>query len=174
MATFAEARQNGDMDDPLIPELVLRAGLDIARGAEFTFLITSGAGDVPSARLMQPFPPSDDFTVWLGTSPASRKAEELRVNPAATLAYQAADSTGYVSVRGVASLVTDAEARAAHWREDWQAFFPGGPTGDGYVLVQVVAHELEVVDFARGITPPPYGLKSATIVRDGADWRLRP
>lgn len=162
------------MDDPLIPELVLRAGLDIARGAEFTFLITSGTGDVPSARLMQPFPPSDEFTVWLGTSPASRKAAELRANPAATLAYQAADGTGYVSVRGVASLVTDVEARAAHWREDWQAFFPGGPTGDDYVLVQVVAHELEVVDFARGVTPPPYGLKSATIVRDGADWRLRP
>ncbi|MDQ1305019.1 MAG: hypothetical protein QG671_848 [Actinomycetota bacterium] len=162
------------MNDPLTPELVLRAGLAIARGAEFAFLITSGTGDAPTVRLMQPFPPSDDFTVWLGTSPASRKAAELRANPAATIAYQAPDGTGYVSVQGVASLVTDLEARAGHWREEWQAFFPGGPKGDVFVLVQLVAHRLEVADFARGITPPPYGLKSAAIVRDGAGWRFQP
>lgn len=57
VAIFDEARQSGSMDDPLTPELVLRAGLAIAQGAEFAFLITSGAGDVPTARLMQPFPP---------------------------------------------------------------------------------------------------------------------
>lgn len=65
---------------------VLAAARSTMRGKKYCLLITrSERGS--DARVLQPFPPEDDFTVWLGTSAGSRKVAQLRQNDAATLVY---------------------------------------------------------------------------------------
>lgn len=167
---------NSDSERELTADVVVGAALGIARSAEFAFLITSATtlGGEVSVRLMQPFAPDDDFNVWLGTSPSSRKVAELRADSTATLAYQGVDGAGYVSAVCDATIVTDGDARKAHWRDDWAAFFPGGAMGDDFVVLCLRARRLEVVSFAHGITPAPYGVKAAVVVREGTGWRLEP
>lgn len=167
---------SSDSTKELAADEVVGAALDIARSAGFAFLVTSAttSGGGVSTRLMQPFAPDDDFTVWLGTSPWSRKVAELRADSTATLAYQALDGAGYASAVCDATIVTDDDARKAHWRDDWTAFFPGGADGEDFVVLCLRARRLEVVSFTHGITPAPYGVKAASVVREGTGWRLAP
>lgn len=167
---------NSDTAKEFTADAVVGAALDIARSAGFAFLITSATtpSSGVSARLMQPFAPDDDFIVWLGTSPSSRKVAELQADATATLAYEAVDGAGYVSATCDATIVTDDDARKAHWRDDWTAFFPGGAGGDDFVVLCLRARRLEVVSFAHGITPTPYGVKAAVVVREGTGWHLAP
>jgi hypothetical protein len=60
----------------------------------------------------------------------------------------------------------DAEERF----EEWRAFFPAGPAGEDYVLLQVVPSRLEVLNFVRQVTPIPFGLRPAVLVRRGDGW----
>lgn len=54
----------------------------------------------------------------------------------------------------------------------WFAFFPDGPAGDDFVLLRFEPDRIEVWDASRRITPEPFGLCSASLVRVGGEWRL--
>ena len=54
-----------------------------------------------------------------------------------------------------------------YWRDDWQTFWPAGPSGRDYVPLQFTRERVEVLSFAAGIAPAPYGLRAAAAVRQG-------
>ena len=50
-------------------------------------LITIDEKGQPRARIMDPFPPEDQFVIWFGTNVQSRKVEEVYKNNKTTVNY---------------------------------------------------------------------------------------
>ncbi len=159
----------------MTPETLLGVVRKTLQAATYCFFITAGdEGGWPAARLMQPFAPQDDLTIWMGTSPASRKVRDVQQNHRVTLASMDMQENAYITMLGLASLEEDIGERQRFWRDAWSAFFPQGPTGDDYVLLRFVPERIEIMNFAQQITPPPVGLKPAVLLRSGEAWALLP
>jgi general stress protein 26 len=154
-------------------ESVLAAVRDIVEAAEYCFLVTRGRGGEANARLMQPFPPDKDLTICMGASPGSRKVREIECYWRVTLAYGHPEAGAYATLLGTATIGTDLEARRRCWREEFRAFWPGGPEAHDYALIEVRPSRIEVMHLDRGIAPAPYGLQPAVLERQDGGWVLR-
>src|SRR5512139_2438577 len=131
----------------------------ILKGSEYCFFVSHGEGGELHARLMQPFEPEGDFTLWFGAAPQSRKAAELKKNANATVAFMNPKNAGYASFVGTATLITDPSKRQQYWRADWTDLYPGGPVADDYVLIKFTPSRVEMMDFFHETQGRPYGLK---------------
>lgn|GEM_PF-1730284 len=153
-----------------MPDTLLEVATQIVRASRRGFLTTLSDGH-PRTRIVEPLVVEDDGTLWIGTSPASRKALDIGRCPEVTYAAEDRDTNAAACLYGEAELVDDPAVRAARWREHAArvapaeprtgVYFPGGPTGDDFVLVRLHPTAVEVIDFTRGIHPPPFGLRSA-------------
>ncbi len=110
---------------------------------------------------MDAFPPDENLVVWLGTNPISRKVREIRKNPRVALHYFDAASEGYVSISGIARIVTDPKEKARHWKEEWKGFYLDREKG--YVLIAIKPTKLEVVIVKKGITGDSKTWKPPTV-----------
>jgi general stress protein 26 len=154
----------------LTVEYVLEVAKHMITATEYCFLMTQGPAGQIHARLMQPFAPEEDITLWFGTSPRSRTVRDIQQHTQVTVAFHQAIAHAYVALGGAARIEDNLTARQQRWREEWRAFFPAGPTGEDYVLIQVVPSRLEVMSFVRQVTPAPFGLCPAVLVRRGNVW----
>lgn len=152
------------------PEPVLRAARATMRRKKYCLLVTAAGDGTARARVLQPFPPGPDLTVWMGTSPHTRKAAELRADPRATLVYQDDARAACVVLAGRVEQVEAVEERRRRFMPGWWAFWPDGPEGPDFVLLRFEPEALEVWDATRHITPEPFGLRSARLVRRGGTW----
>jgi general stress protein 26 len=148
---------------------VLRAARATMRRKKYCVLATAGQDGI-AARVLQPFPPGPDLEVWLGTSPRSRKAAQLRADPRATLIYEDDRRAACVVLSGRIELVEDLAERRRRFMPSWWAFWPEGPESADFVLLRFAPQAIEVWDASRGITPQPFGLRSARLVRSGQTW----
>jgi general stress protein 26 len=130
---------------------VIAAARDIMQTARYATLVSIGADGHPQARVIDPFVPEADFTIWVGTNRQTRKVGEIRANPRVTLLYFNADAGEFVTLIGTATLVDDAASKARHWKDEWVAFYPNGRTDESYMLIRIHPIRLEVVSPARGI-----------------------
>lgn len=149
---------------------VLSAARSTMRRKKYCLLITRSEHG-SDARVLQPFPPEDDFTVWLGTSIGSRKVAQLRHNDAATLVYQDDAKAACVVLVGRVRTVEEVEERRRRFMATWWAFFPEGPAGSDFILLRFEPERIEVWDSARRVTPPPFGLRSAAVAFTDGQWR---
>ena len=140
--------------------------------AEYCFFVTHGEGSEIQARLMQPFPPEADFTMWFGAAPSSRKAGEVKKNANGTVAIMNPKNAGYATFIGTATIVNDAAKKAQYWRADWTDLYPGGPDADDYVLIKFVPSRIEMMDFFHETQGRPYGLKPVGRQKSGSGWKL--
>lgn len=136
-------------------EQALATARAILLAARYATLATVSADGDPRARIVDPASPEDDFTIWIATNPRSRKVGELARSPRVTLLYFNAGGAEYVNVEGTATLVSNPDEIAEHWREAWTPFYPGGPLGRNVVLLRVVPSRLEIVSPARGFDTDP-------------------
>ncbi|AKU95130.1 pyridoxamine 5'-phosphate oxidase-related FMN-binding [Labilithrix luteola] len=150
---------------------ILRAARSTMRRKKYCVLATRSVEGI-GARVLQPFPPDDDFGVWLGTSPTSRKTEQLRADSTATLVYEDDGKAACVVLMGNVRIVDARAERVRRFMPSWWAFFPDGPEGDDFVLLRFEPHRIEVWDAARHITPEPFGLRSARLTRRDGTWTL--
>jgi len=150
-------------------EAVLSAARATMARKKYCLMATLGDTGV-SARVLQPFAPGPGLEVWLGTSPRSRKATELRVDSRATLSYQDDQKLACVVLAGRIEIVSELAERRRRFMPTWWAFWPDGPESDDFTLLHFVPEHLEVWDVTRGITPEPFGLKSARLVRRDEKW----
>lgn len=157
----------------LTTEHVLAVVKNTLQSAEFCFLIDVNTEGRANARLMEPFPPEDDLTLWFGTHPKSRKIEELKRDNHLTVAYQFPDELAYITLFGTGEIVRDEILRRQYWREGWESFFPGGPGGDHYVLIRFVPARIEIVNHKRQIfAQPEKGIQVPTLVKQDGEWVL--
>jgi len=140
------------------------------KAAEFCFLVTLSESGQPNARLMQPFEPEADLTIWFGTSPKTRKVQEIQRDNRVTLGYEYAPEGAYVTLIGTAQIEDDISKRRQYWRESFADFWPSGPESDDYVLIKFVPSRIELMNMAQEVAPAPYGLKPAILVRAGEAW----
>ena len=132
---------------------LMNAARAIMTTAKTCALITLDDKDRPMVRIMDPFLPESDFTVWLGTNPESRKVNQIKKNPNVTLYYLENDGLGYVVVHGIAQLVNDEGEKEKRWKTEWNAFYPNKP--NGYLLIKVSPESIEVLSNAHGIVGDP-------------------
>lgn len=156
----------------MTPERILELCRATIKTAHHCFMITQGEGGETHARLMQPFDPEEDLTIWFGASKSSRKVKEILLDNRVTLAFFDPHESAYVTLIGTGHLVADPAKKAAYWVSSWSEFFKGGHESEDYILVQFVPSRVEVMNFSQNITPEPYGLAPAVLVRKNGGWEL--
>lgn len=155
---------------PATAEGLLQVARETMTEARYCFLITLDDLGQPQARLMDAFEPEPDMTVWMATDVSTRKVRQLRHDPRATLAYDAGDGSGYVTLIGRVRLVDDLEERREHWKEGWEAFYPDGPADADYLLLRFRPSRIEVMHISKGVGAGPFA--PAILVREGATWTV--
>lgn len=160
---------------PPAADAVVALALDLLGAAPYGFLITHAVGaGAPHARLVQHVDLTDEVVLRFGTSPRSRKVDELMTHPRCSYAVEERSRFAALVAEGTARVVDDVEDRRAVWDHGFEAFFPGGPEGDDFVVVELAADRIEVLDFSGGIAPAPYGLVPAVAVRTPEGWAPAP
>jgi general stress protein 26 len=134
---------------------VIAAAKDIMQAARYGTLVTIGPDGQPQARIVDPFPPDSDLTIWIATNPLTRKVQEIRRDPRVTLLYFNPGTFEYVTVLGTAVLDADSLHRAAHWKPEWARLYRDQNRGEDYLLLRVRPSRLEVVSASRGMHNDP-------------------
>ena len=129
------------------------AAREIMTSAKTCALITLDEQGRPRVRVMDPFIPESDFTVWLGTNANSRKVDQIKNDPRVTLYYLKDDASGYVMIHGTAYLVNDQEEKDKRWKPEWEAFYPGNR--ETYLLIKIIPEWMELLSYPHGITGDP-------------------
>jgi general stress protein 26 len=132
-------------------ESILETAKLIMKAAKYCFLITLDESGHPTARIMDPFDPESAMKIWMGTNKNTRKVEQIKKDTRATLAYYDAESMGYVTLIGKARLVTDPMLKEKWWKEEWNAFYPGGKESEVYSLIEFSPFRIEVMDISRKV-----------------------
>jgi len=137
---------------------LLTAAREVITIAHFCDLITLDETGAPRSRVMDPFAPDSNLTIWLGTNRISRKVTQIENDPRVTLQYFSAPDGAYVTIAGTAELVDDPAEKETHWKDAWNAFYPDR---SAYLLIKVKPQWLELVSARHGIrsdkvtwTPP--------------------
>ena len=128
---------------------LMTVAMEIIKQANNCALISLDAEGTPRVRIMDPFKPDNDFVVWFGTNPQSRKVKQIQNDSRVTLYYTAADNSGYVSILGDAQIIDNPEEKEKHWKEKWKDFYPNYP--EGYVLIKVTPKSMEVISITHNI-----------------------
>jgi len=157
-ATVAQAAQ----PDAPPPARVVAAARDVMETAGYATLVTIGGDGQPQARIVDPFVPEADFTIWIGTNSRTRKVADIGRDPRVTLTYFNAAAGEYVTVIGIAALVADSAEKAGHWKDAWSRFYANGPRGDDYLLIRVRPTRLEVVSPRHGLVNDPVTWRPVT------------
>lgn len=136
-----------------INSVIIVAAREIAKDAATCTLITVDEDGVARARAMDAFEPEEDFVIWFGTNPNSRKVGQIQHHPLVSMYYFDKKTSSYVLLHGKAEIVDDAKEKEKHWKQEWQAFYPNYPKE--YLLIKVVPIWMEVVSESRGIVGDP-------------------
>src|SRR3954463_15385609 len=114
---------------------LIAAAREIMTTTRYCALITAAGRGRTNARTMDAFAPDEDLIVWFGTNPLSRKVAEIRRNPRVTLYYFDRENQAYVTLHGLARLVSDPQEKLRHWKDEWKDFYPDRIKG--YLLIEV-------------------------------------
>lgn len=152
------------------PDALVAIALRLVRDAPYGFVVIAEARGAPTGRLVQHLEVTDELVVRFGTSPRSRKARRIASTGAVTYLVEARERFAYVSITGPAQLVDDLSERQRLWEEGLRAFFPDGPDGADFVLVEIEPERVELWSLADHVHPDPFGLVPAAVVRDARGW----
>ena len=141
--------QNGGAND-YTKEQLMNAAQEIMNDSYTCVLITLDDKSLPMVRIMEPFAPESDFTVWFGSNAKSRKVKQIKNNPNVTLYYQDADTTGYVVMHGLAQIIDDQKEKQKRWKDSWEDFYPNDRAD--YILIKVTPIWMEILSVSRNIT----------------------
>jgi general stress protein 26 len=134
-------------------ETLMAAAREIIEEARYCALVTFDESGTVRVRMMDPFSPEEDMTIWMGTSRRTRKVHEIESDPRVTLYYTSPDVAGYVSISGKAILIDDPMEKASRWKEGWEGFYSDREAD--YILIQVIPERMEVINYSRGIGGDP-------------------
>lgn len=134
---------------------VLVAAQQLMQRSRYCTFVTLGRDGHPQARIVDPFAPERDMTIWIATNPLTRKVEEIKRDPRVTLLYFDSAGPGYVTMLAKAELVSDPAEKARHWKDDWVAFYADKNRGADFALIRCKPIRLELVSYAHGLLNDP-------------------
>jgi general stress protein 26 len=153
---------------------LLQIARDIIAKVPSCMAITVDQHGDANARVVNPRPLSDAWTVRFATHLKSRKCREVEQSGRLTLAYQYDAESSYVTLVGHAVITHDLAAKVATWRPDSYRLYPGGPADPNVVYVDFIAERIEIWSSSRDVIPDPAkGLWAAVLVRNGSAWCQR-
>ena len=129
----------------------------------FATFVTVDPGGAPQSRIVEPFPPDDDFTVWVATTGASRKVKEIERDSRVVLTYFDQAAPGYVTLAGTAAIVRDPAEKAKRWKDSWVGFYKDKNRGDDYTLIRITPSRLEISSPSQGMNNDPVTWKPVTV-----------
>lgn len=153
--------QNLQQQDSINIKLI-NAAKEIMSEAGTCALITLDEKNHPMVRVMDPFLPDSDLTVWFGTNPKSRKVSQIKNNPTVTLYYLEKNESGYVVIHGKAQLIDDEQEKEKRWKPEWEAFYPN--KSEGYLLIKVIPNSMEIISYAHGIIGDPVTWETPVVI----------
>lgn len=156
----------------LTVDRVLACARETIARVSYCWAVTPDAAGGASARLVQPGALRDDWSVRFLTSRRSRKVREIQASGRLTLGYQYDPEFSYVALVGRGEVLDDRAYKRSVWSPYATRFYPGGPDDPDVAVVHLDTERIEMWSSSRGIAPDPFGLCSAVLTRDGADWRL--
>jgi general stress protein 26 len=144
-------------------DAILAAARQVIGEARYATFVTIDTAGQPHARIVDPFPPEEDFAIWIGTHAATRKLAHIASERRVTLLYFDPPRQHYVSVHGTAAAVRDRGEKTRRFKSEWKAFYANGPAGDDYVLITITPTRLEVVAESLGMTNDPATWRPVTL-----------
>jgi general stress protein 26 len=126
-------------------EEVLAVARRVIEAARYATLVTIGEDGRAESRIVDPFPPEADLTIWIGTKRGTRKLAQIAADPRVTLTWIDEAGAAYVTILGDAMVVDDPAEKAKHWKEEWSAFYADANRGPDYVLIRVTPKRLEAL-----------------------------
>ncbi len=129
---------------------IINESKDLMKQAYFATLITMDAQEQPRARVLETFEPDNEFVIWMGTNPRSRKVQQIQNNPTATLHFFDKALMGYVSLMGKVYMVNNDSLKAVKWKDGWERFYPDRKKD--YMLIKFVPETLEFIGIVKGFT----------------------
>lgn len=132
---------------------LMTAAREIMAAAGNCALITLDQEGRSRVRVMDPFLPETDFTVWFGTNPKSRKVDQIKNDPRVTLYYFDSKTSGYVMIQGKAQIIDDQKEKEKHWKVGWENFYQDKDAG--FVLIKVSPVWMEVISYTHEIFGNP-------------------
>ena len=145
----------------LSKETLIKSAKEIINSTGTCALITQDKNGISRVRMMDPFPPEENLTVWFGTNPTSRKVAQIKKNNKVTIYYRDKDDSGYVTIHGNATLVDNQQEKNKHWKETWKSFYPNKK--ESYLLVKVIPIWMEIVSPSRNIVGNSDNWKAPTL-----------
>ena len=149
--------------------------LELARKliGEVTFCVavTPGENGDISARVVQPRPLGEDWTVNILTNRRCRKVREIERSGHMTLLYQHDQDRSYVCLIGQAEIVEDYELKRSTWTPAHYRWNPGGPDDPATVYIRLRAHRVELWSAVHDVVPEPQGYSAAVLLRERDGWR---
>ena len=140
---------------------IIAGARDIISSVKFCGLVTFGDSGQPDIRTMDPFQPDENFIVWLGTNPRSKKVNQIKNNPDVVLYYNDPAGNGYAVIHGRAELINDKEEKVKHWKAEWGRFYPDKDSS--FLLIKVVPKKLGVINYKKGIYGDPKTWRAASV-----------
>ena len=128
---------------------LIKSALEIMNSTGTCALVTQDNKGISRVRIMDPFPPEKDLTVWLGTNPKSRKVSQIKKNNKVTLYYRDKDDSGYVMIHGKAELINNQKEKNKYWKDTWKSFYPNKK--ESYLLIKITPIWMEIVSPPRNI-----------------------
>jgi general stress protein 26 len=115
------------------------------KASDFSFFATSD-GDQARVRPVSSMV-EDDMSVWIATSVASRKVQQIKKNPKVSLAFvQQPQGEKAATIIGEAEIVEDLEQKKRVWglaSYDPSQFWPDGPETKDYCVLKINIKKVE-------------------------------
>ena len=107
--------------------------------------ITVDENNKPQARILANFPIEDDWIVWMGTFPHSRKVSQVKNNSNVMVFFYDPKGRSYVSIAGIAEIINNPEFMKKYWKDSWKKYQKNTETD--YVLIKTTPKRLEICSY---------------------------
>jgi len=111
--------------------------LDKIKKIKYATFTTLNAQNNLHGRPMYTCEPGNDGALWFFSEKDAQKITEVQRNAQVGLGYSAPDGATYVTVAGMAAVVSDQDKIKDLWREDFRGWFPTGSDDPNIALIRV-------------------------------------
>ena len=126
-------------------------------------MMTTEDDDHLRARPMAASQSGFDGTLWFFTQVSSHKVVEVGADRRVGITYADVGKQDYVSLSGLATLVTDRTSIDAHWSEPLRTWFPKGKDDPDIGLLKVTVEAAEYWDAPNSTMLHAYGYVKAVL-----------